>query len=123
MIKIWATIFDNLFAGTSIRAKWGDNQGRYSETSTIAIKVDLRVLSDKPLLGSKQEIDLVDGEFASMQAGFSKLSADHVPALVESKLLVDHMVELVGIDDLSMFVMQVHDLGLVIYCIPSAITL
>ncbi|RCH79269.1 hypothetical protein CU098_000311, partial [Rhizopus stolonifer] len=94
VVKMWSPLIERLFRRVELRTKWGDTMGESAdiENRTTGLKVDLRFLKDT-LSRRRKEADKANCEVSKLGAGHIKITSDRTKLLIESKVILDHLIK------------------------------
>ncbi|KAI9315774.1 hypothetical protein BX666DRAFT_1860649, partial [Dichotomocladium elegans] len=88
--KLWSPIMEKLFAGSSLRLKWGDTKLSLADIeATNDLKPDLRILQDEIVQRYNRETDIAAFEVSKEDPGVQKFQSDHCKLMLECKTIID----------------------------------
>ncbi|GAA5797442.1 hypothetical protein HPULCUR_002826 [Helicostylum pulchrum] len=100
LAKVWMEIFELLFAKENVQIKWGESTSQQTTNAklsnngntanTIGLKVDARIITKSP---SSDPADLLNLEASKDSNDSSKILSDNLKLAIESKVIVDHIVD------------------------------
>ncbi|KAG1165142.1 hypothetical protein G6F46_012340 [Rhizopus delemar] len=112
VVKVWGPLIESIMRDKGdIRLKWGDTIGNSGTLTKSGFKMDLRVVRDViSKINKRKEENTANAETAKLDASIGKIDNDRCKLLLESKCVLDRLINVTRDDTIVVCALQLAGL-------------